>query len=62
MHLSKNLRLLEDGLNTIQYKVLRKENKPLYTQILTKLPKPNEMPKNVRELYLEDSGKFYLLK
>ena len=62
MHLSKNLKLLEDGLNTVRYKVLRKEKKPLYTRILVKLPKPSELPKGVRELYLTDSGKFLFHK
>jgi hypothetical protein len=56
MHLSKDLKLLEDGLSTITYKVLRKENLPLYTKILVRLPSPDDLPK--KELYIADSGMY----
>merc|ERR1712223_92702 len=54
MHLSKELKLLEDGLNTVSYKVIQTEKKPLYTRILVQLPKPNEILK--KDLYNSDSG------
>ena len=57
MHLSHDLKLLEDGLNTVVYKVLKTEINPLYTRILVKLPKPEELPK--KDLYNADSGKHF---
>ena len=54
MHLSKDLKLLEDGLSTTTYKVLRKETLPLYTKIVVRLPSPEDLPK--KELYIADSG------
>ena len=56
MHLSHDLKLLEDGLSTVAYTVLNTEMNPLYTRILVKLPKPEELIK--KDLYSEDSGKF----
>ena len=58
MHLSKDLKLLEDGLTTITYQVLTTDEQPLYTRILVKLPRPDELPK--KELYIEDSGKIII--
>ena len=55
MHLSKDLKLLEDGLSTISYKVIQREKYPLYTRILVQLPRPDELVK--KELYIADSGK-----
>ena len=59
MHLSHDLKLLEDGLNTVVYKVLKTEINPLYTRILVKLPKPEELLK--KDLYNADSGKHFKL-
>ena len=54
MHLSHDLKLLEDGLSTVAYTVLKTEKHPLYTRILVKLPKPEELLK--KDLYIADSG------
>ena len=55
MHLSHDLKLLEDGLNTVAYTVLKTEKNPLYTRILVRLPKPEQLLK--KDLYIADSGK-----
>ena len=60
MHLSKDLKLLDDGLNTVKYQVLRYEEKPLYTRILVKLPAVNEMPEKFKALYLGGNNKLTL--
>ena len=57
MHLSKDLKLLEDGLNTVSYKVIQTEKKPLYTRILVKLPAFSDLPR--KELYITTDGKIY---
>ena len=57
MHLSKDLKLLEDGLNTVSYKVIQTEKKPLYTRILVKLPAFSDLPR--KELYITTDGKTY---
>ena len=59
MHLSHDLKLLDDGLNTVEYKVLKNEKTPLCTRILVKLPKPDEIIK--KDLYNSDSGKMLIL-
>ena len=58
MHLSHDLKLLDDGLNTVEYKVLKNEKTPLCTRILVKLPKPDEIIK--KDLYNSDSGKMLI--
>ena len=55
MHLSHDLKLLDDGLNTVEYKILKNEKAPLCTRILVQLPKPEELLK--KDLYNSDSGK-----
>ena len=55
MHLSHDLKLLEDGLNTVAYTVLKTEENQLYTRILVRLPKPEQLLK--KDLYIADSGK-----
>ena len=55
MHLSHDLKLLEDGLSTVAYTVLKTEKNPLYTRILVRLPKPEQLLK--KDLYIADSGK-----
>ena len=60
MHLSKDLKLLDDGLNTVKYQVLRYEKKPLYTRILVKLPAMSEMPERFKALYLGGINKLTL--
>ena len=57
MHLSKDLKLLEDGLNTVSYKVIQTDMKPLYTRILVKLPAFSDLPR--KELYITTDGKIY---
>ena len=57
MHLSKDLKLLEDGLNTVSYKMIQTEKKPLYTRILVKLPTFSDLPR--KELYITTDGKIY---
>ena len=56
MHLSADLKLLEDGLSTITYKIIRKESLPLYTKIIVNLPSPDDLPK--KELYVAESGMY----
>ena len=59
MHLSHDLKLLDDGLNTVEYKVLKNEKSPLCTRILVQLPKPDELLK--KDLYNSDSGKILIV-
>ena len=59
MHLSHDLKLLDDGLNTVEYKVLKNEKTALCTRILVQLPKPDEILK--KDLYNSDSGKILIV-
>ena len=63
MHLSKDLKLLEDGVSTVRYKISQKKNLPLYTWLLVELPKASEMPEKFKKIYFGSTtdGKYYII-